>query len=365
MKNKKTVATLAAFALVIFGFALFTLLPDKELSVSERRRLATLPELTADAVFSGSYASDMEEYLLDQFPLREQLRTVSSALKLYAFRQGDNHGVYIFDGSAFKLEYPLDAGQATYAAEKMAAIAAELCGNANVFYSIIPDKNYFAAEAAGRPHMDYDELVSLVRGGVSGMEYIDIMPLLSLEDYYGTDAHWRQESIYEAARALAEQMGALDGFLQRDAYAASSLSPFYGAFGGQSALPLAPDTLTYMTSPLTESAVVTGIELSGERPVYDVERFSGLDGYDVYLSGAQSVLYIDCPAAESDRELVIFRDSFASSIAPYFIGAYSKITLVDLRYISSSLIADYVDFDGSDVLFLYSTSLLNSGRLLK
>ena len=47
------------------------------------------------------------------------------------------------------------------------------------------------------------------------------------------------------------------------------------------------------------------------------------------------------------------------------IDSYAKITLLDLRYISSALIDDYVSFENSDVLFLYSTMLLNSAGILK
>ena len=81
-----------------------------------------------------------------------------------------------------------------------------------------------------------------------------------------------------------------------------------------------------------------------DRHVYMLDRFGGLDGYDVFLGGAQSLLTIQCPNAKTDKELIIFRDSFGSSISPLFLGAYSKITVVDLRYINSALLGDYIDF---------------------
>lgn len=56
---------------------------------------------------------------------------------------------------------------------------------------------------------------------------------------------------------------------------------------------------------------------------------------------------------------MLFRDSFGSSIAPLFLENYSKITLVDLRYISKDVLENYIEFDKQDVLFLYSTLVLN------
>ena len=44
---------------------------------------------------------------------------------------------------------------------------------------------------------------------------------------------------------------------------------------------------------------------------------------------------------------------------------YSHITVADTRYISPELLGDYVDFDGADVLFMYSSSLLNDSGALR
>ena len=365
MKKKRAVAVTATFLILIFALAALFLLPDAKLSCSERRKLTQIPEFSADAIISGEYAQDFESYLLDQFPFRDRFRTVKSVLSFYIFGQADNNEVYIFGDGAFKMDYPLDEKQIDYAAAKLNSLNEALLKNSRVYYSIIPDKNYFAAEDTGHPHIDYDKLVLLLSEQLSGMEYINIFPYLSIEDYYRTDAHWKQESIYPVAQALAAAMDASDRLSPLSSYAEETLYPFYGVYYGQSALPLKPDTIRYLTNSLTESALVTGPEFTDTRAVYNTQAFSGMDGYDVFLSGAQAVVEISCPQAESDRELIIFRDSFASGIAPYFIGAYSKITLVDLRYISSSVLQNYIDFHGQDVLFLYSTSLLNSAMLLK
>ena len=74
---------------------------------------------------------------------------------------------------------------------------------------------------------------------------------------------------------------------------------------------------------------------------------------------------IENPNAKTDKRLIIFRDSFGSSITPLLAEAYSEITLVDLRYINSRFLSSYVDFENSDVLFLYSTLILNSAKLFK
>ena len=110
---------------------------------------------------------------------------------------------------------------------------------------------------------------------------------------------------------------------------------------------------------------MTSIEFDGEKPVYTVDKFEGVDGYDVFASGAQAILTIESPLAQTDKELIIFRDSYGSSIAPLLLEGYSKITLIDLRYVATDFLGQFVSSTEQDVLFLYSTSILNSGMLLK
>lgn len=60
-----------------------------------------------------------------------------------------------------------------------------------------------------------------------------------------------------------------------------------------------------------------------------------MDAYDLFLTGAAAFLILENKNNLGGRELVIFRDSFASSLAPLLMEGYSKITLIDLRYLSS------------------------------
>ena len=77
------------------------------------------------------------------------------------------------------------------------------------------------------------------------------------------------------------------------------------------------------------------------------------------------MLTIENPQATTERELIVFRDSFGSSLAPLLVQGYKTVTLVDVRYISSQMLDRFLDFHGQDVLFLYSTLVLNNAFMLK
>lgn len=355
MKRKASIATAAVFLAVLFGFSLLHLaLPDREVSRSERRRLAQLPPL------SSGFSDKLEEYMLDQFPLREQLRTVNSLVRLYGLGQADIHGIYLQGGGAFRMDGPLQEKQVRHAAAVFSAVQEKYFPSLPSHYVIVPDKN--AKAETSRPRLDTETMRGIVREALPGMTEIDIWDLLSADDYYKTDPHWRQERLLPVAAAICEALGA-------DApgtFTEKTLSPFYGAYYGQAALPMAPDTLTYLESADTKAAEVTGPELDGAQPVYRPELLGGTDGYDVFLSGAQAVLTVTSPNVHNGRHLVLFRDSFGSSLAPLLLGSFERITLVDLRYISAARLTDYADLsDATDVLYLCSTAVWNNGGTLR
>ena len=95
-----------------------------------------------------------------------------------------------------------------------------------------------------------------------------------------------------------------------------------------------------------------------------MKKANGKDPYEMYLSGPVSLITIENQDTTSDKELIIFRDSFASSITPLLIEAYSKITLVDIRYLRSDFLDKFIDFNHQDILFLYSSLVLNNSETL-
>jgi len=297
--------------------------------------------------------------------MRDTFRTIKATLRLDLFSQKDNNDIYFVDDHILKMEYPLKEDQVLFGANKIEEVIATYLQGMDVYYSIIPDKNYFVAEDNGYLHLDYERMAQLMNETVEHAQYIDVFDLLSLDDYYRTDAHWKQQDIFPVAEALANAMELGADLIPEGGFETNEMYPFEGVYWGQSALPVDPDTLTYLISSAIDAATMTSIEFQGESGIYTPEKFGGVDGYDVFAAGAQAILVMESPEAKTTKELIIFRDSYGSSIAPLFLEGYSKITLIDLRYIATSFLGDYVEFENQDVLFMYSTSILNSSMLLK
>lgn len=333
--------------------------PADDFSATERRELNQFPELSWETISSGKFMTEFEEYTLDQFPFRDAFRSIKAFMHFHVFGQLDNNDVYMADGYISKLDYPLSQTATDKAVKKFTSIYNTYIkdSDAEVYTAWIPDKNYYLAEKNGYLAYDYEEMYAYLNENLDFATYIEIRDLLSLEDYYRTDTHWKQECILDVAQKLGNAMGVN---LEAEYESNCVDTPFYGVYYGQLALPVEPDQICYLNHAGFSDCTIINHENGKEIPMYDMELAVGRDPYEMYLSGSVSVITIENPNATTDKELVIFRDSFGSSITPLLVEGYSKITVLDARYLNEMMIGQFVEFTDQDVLFLYSTGVLNN-----
>lgn len=385
--------TICSLMFWLAGMMVWTVNSGEAVSRSERRRLAGKPELTWESVMDQSFMDATEKYLLDHFPFRDGLRRAKAYFAYDVLQQKENNAIYVADGHAAKLEYPLNEASVERLAVKMTGLWRQYFPEQKVWYAVVPDKNYFLAEKNRYPSLDYERMIRLLSQELAkntDFGYIDIISDLTIDDYYRTDTHWRQERILDVAHHIADAMG-VGGTLNfskgdQAGFTEYEIKDFYGVYYGQAALPMEPDTIVYLTDEMIDEAYVWSLEEnigSGDhagkiilpdetgavlKPVYQLEKLGderSLDQYDLFMGGASSLQVIKSPGAVTGKRLIIFRDSYASSLVPLLLGAYEEIVLIDLRYIDSARIGEYVDFTDADVLFLYNTSIVNHAEMLK
>ena len=361
IKNKIVCVLFAVF--LILGFTLGSFMPKAEFSASERRKLAKKPVLNSENILSGKYMTDFEKYTVDTFPFRDNWREIKALWAKNVFLNKDNNGVYLHDNYLAAMDYPYNPASVDRAVSRFQFVIDKyLNENNNVYVSIIPDKNYFLAEPSGHLSYDYDELVEQFVNGMSGTKYIDVFDKLSIEDYYLTDTHWKQDKIVPVAQTLLEGMGIE---FENNFEVKETEKPFYGVYYGQAALPVEPDELNYLVNGKIEDYTVFDYQNNKEIPMYNLDKVTDKDPYEMFVGGPISLVTITNENAETDKELIVFRDSFGSSIAPLLSSGYSKVTLVDIRYLQPERLGSFIDFENSDVLFLYSSFVINNSEILK
>ena len=210
--------------------------------------------------------------------------------------------------------------------------------------------------------MDYQLFFEQMQKEMPYAQYIDITELLSIEDYYKTDVHWRQECLLDVAKKIGNVMECSVA----ENYEMKTLDNlFYGVYFGQSAINLPGESLHYLSNDTMELCTVYNYETKQTMGMYNLEKARGNDPYELFLSGPVSLLKIENPVADTEKELIVFRDSFGSSLIPLLAEGYKTITLIDIRYIQSDFLVNFVDFTGKDVLFLYSSVVLNNSETFK
>ncbi|MBQ2872886.1 MAG: hypothetical protein IJE89_02685 [Bacilli bacterium] len=353
MKNK--IQTII-FIVYIFIFPILGIvIKDKEISVSERRKLSSFPEYT----LNSEYINKIDKYLLDHFPGRDNFRSLKANFNYNILKKLDNNNIYLKDNYIFKSEYPTNKSSISKFISNISKVTENLNKENDTYIMIIPDKNYYL-KSNDFLHIDYNYIYN----GINklNIKEIDIRNVMTLEDYYETDTHWRQEKLDKVIYQMSKTM---NFNYQKIEYQKNIYNDFYGVYYGESAINRNPEDLIYLTNDNLNEISVKYLENKNLKTIYNLENLTSLDSYEVFLDGASSYIEIYNNNSQSDKELVIFRDSFASSITPLLTEYYKKITLIDNRYISSTQYNNLIDFTNQDILFMYSTLIVNNSSTLK
>lgn len=351
--------TVGVFCLITASLMLaHILLPDKDVSESERRHLASLPKFSTTSLLDGVYMQNLEKYLSDQFPLREGFRAVGSLSELMYGRL-DVNDIYSHDGYLATLDYKFSENLVEKSAVKLSYAAEKFGGE--YYTALIPPKDVYINDGI-HPVIDFDGLENAFNSASDG-KAIDIQGKLELEDYYFSDSHWRQEKITHLAKYITEQMGYS---AHEKEFTENTIEDFKGVYAGQSAIWLDTEEMVYLTFDGSDEVKVSSI--GGDcNTLYTTEKAeTSVDMYDIFLGGAVPIIFIENENAENDATLFIFRDSYGSSIAPLLSAYFTKIVAIDFRYVT----LDYAlklcsDYTPDTVLTLLSSGVVKNSEMLQ
>jgi len=361
-KNKDIFISVMFFGFLITVFFLQIIILDKEISNSERRKLQQFPSLNITNLKTGNFTKEFDKYVIDQFAFRDIFLNIKSFFEFNLLNKKDNNGYFIKNNMIFKNEMILNENSVINLTNKINNIKDKyLTTNNLVYYSIIPNKNYYLKDK-NYLKLDYKKIEEIMNNKLLDINYISIFDKLYLEAYYKSDIHWDQIKILDVSNVLLSNMGkTFDYNLFNKTNCQVKL---YGSYSHQMPYFMKSDNLCYFTNDVINNAKTYNVLTNEISLVYNLDKKDSVDRYDIFISGAAPIIEITGNSKET-KELIIFRDSFASSIAPLMLNSYKKITLVDTRYINPNLIGEYIDFNDQDILFLYSFAIINNSYVLK
>ena len=188
--------------------------------------------------------------------------------------------VYVSGGYAVSTEAAYDQRSLDYAARKLQQLYdSYLTGNdGHIYLSVIPDKGSFVPAIEGYTPASAQETADALLAQLDFVRYVDIAPGLTLEDYYRTDPHWRQECLVPTAQTLAQAMDVpLAGDFQENAVD----TPFFGSYTGKTEEPLTADTLRYLTGETLDACTVYDYETEAQESLYDLSAVDTKTPYDL------------------------------------------------------------------------------------
>ncbi len=381
----KNIINTFVFVSIIAVFAIWCTVilfnPNTEKLEGENRLPAQLPEnVTWQQLLNNKVEKDeagneilppikqFENFAVDQFPLRRMFRYVKAHFVTNVLGMNENNGYAVKDGSIAQITPEFNQDVLDYQIGRLAYMYQKYLFNngGNHYFAVIPDKNYYFGTEYGYPMPDYEALIEQMKGSLDGMEYVDLFGSLELDDYYKTDWHWDQSKLDGVVETLGEALGFGDRMPDWDSYERHEL-PFSGGYTAQSALYPKGEKLTYLLNDVLESCKVYNYANKQYSTLYDMAKYEAGDPqYAFFLSDGAPLQRIDNPKATTDKKLVVFRDSYGSSILPLLAEGYKSIYVVDIRYVNPDVVVQMIgNIKNMDVLYLYSTTILNTLSFMK
>ena len=339
--------TAILFCLFIGGFGLMhLLLPDSSFSPVENRNLAQLPDFSWQGLKDGAYTADLEEYLADQFPLRDKWMGLKTRYE-YLLGHREFKDVYLCDDTLISRVH--DDSRAG----KNLTYITGLMGKTElpVYLGLIPTAAEVWRDKLPDGAQSFDQLAYLEKAKELGANWVDMYGVLNAHKdegiYYRTDHHWTSLGAYYGYTALMDAMGLSAEALGEKTVAADD---FHGTLYSTSGVHwLAPDTIDRYV-PADGVTVENG--LTGEMGGLYADSYLGeKDKYSSFMGGNNPLYIVRSEDAATDLKIVVVRDSYTDSLAPFLSRTFSEVHLLDLRYYKTS-VAQYAAQCEADAIFI-------------
>ena len=366
MKNKiHKIILVAAFFLflVIMPVLTFINLPAEErpFSENENRYLSEFPEISFETYVDKSAMTGFEEWFSDRFFGREGwIKLKNGAERLIG--KTEVNGIFTVDDRMMQVWEGYDTA---FVDKNLAAINKFTEKNADipVYFMLAPTSqelySYLLPDCT--PTGDQSELNNYCREKLE-CGYIDIFPTMKSHAdeyiYYRTDHHWTSYGAYlayaEAAKSLGYQADSLSSF---DIEHASS--DFRGTLYSKTLDDsITPDIIDYYHNTSGSDLTLTindGVSVKEYDSLYFREYLDVKDKYSSFMGTNSPVMTITSEENNNGQSILIFKDSYAHAFIPFLTSHYSKITVLDMRYINVaySTLVDMEEYDS--VLILYNS----------
>ncbi len=396
--NHLSFINIFVFISLIYIFSILNIISPKDKTISEveNRTLAKKPVFNVGNILSGQYSRDFESFFADHFFNREKLVQVSkeiSSLKgikrteevfLVGFdgqnvggnkdaenggKDGDNvesstkGNLLILNDTVMEL-YKFNENKSKAYADMISDVSAKLGKDVKVYSLLAPIQIEFLTNSKYK---------SLSDSQIDAIKYVNsnftdnIIPVDAYEPiknhideyvYYRTDHHWTALGAYYGYTGFAKAAGLEPVPLER--YKKGEAPGYLGhisTVNPTEAVNRNPDNVIYYNPPVkTDMKVYYYDKDTGEKKSYNGKvinkSYAKTDQkYGIFIGGDFPLGVIKTDA-DSDRKIMVIKDSYGNAFIPFLTPHYSEIYVVDPRHYKESIIELAKENNIGEVLFL-------------
>lgn len=356
-----------AVLFVVFVFAMavwFVVNPKLDYSSSEKRYLQKFPETSVDTILSGKFGSEFESYFADHFPMRNTWVGMNAYYNLGTGINGQSGVYHCADG--YLINKPVSKDNKIRKNVGVLADFKKNIGDVPMTVMFAPSTGYIAADMLPLIHDSYNDDIYFEETaktlGENGVKFVDLRESFKQKYaqgeqlYYRTDHHWTTDGAYAGYVKLCESLGVEP--VKKDIFKKTSYADFYGTTYSTSGFWLTnPDRINVYDNPEnSDKNIKLIISEDGKQNEYGSMYFYSHigedDKYPVFLDGNHAYTEIQNSNAKGGTILVI-KDSFSHSLAPFLAENYSRVILVDPRYYKQSVSALVKKEKPEQVIALY------------
>lgn len=348
------------------------LLPDREFSENENRSLAQFPSVSFDNVMDCSFQDKLEDYLSDQFPYRDHLMSISTAILKKMGRTHIN-GAYV-GKKGYDFERILDTeinhsriDKNVNSVKKFFESCSEFISNDRLCFMLVPTSGYVLSQylPENAPLFDQQAVITDIEKRLNDYNVISVdEEMKSTADsyvYYKTDHHWTSDGAFVASEKWSYNTGR--PIRNKDYYTVTEVTDSFR--GGLYSKVLDADSaydsiLRYDIADNGCDYRVTINNGEAEMDSFYVEsKLLEKDKYQYFFGGNYAEVHIECTSdklSEEENNLLIIKDSFANAFVPFIAEQFENIYMIDLRYYRGDVTTYLADKNINEVLVLYNVS---------
>ena len=365
---KKTTSALMGTIFLVILMAVFIaniIIPDKKNSDEENRVLQQLPSFSVSAYKEGRFESKIENYASDQFILRNGFIRLKTAADT-ALGGLESNGVYRCRDSYLMEDITVPTKDVKESNTSALTAFKEANPDLKMYFLLAPnaanilsDKLPIAVSTANQNKYMDDFFETVESLGITPIDVRDTFKEAKKDTqlYYRTDHHWTTDGAYLAFEQVNSVMELGNKVTYTD-YAVKN--DFRGTLASKSGFVNGMDDAIKIYLPAEDSegyensVIYYSDTKEKTTQFYQVDSLDTKDAYTVF-GGSNHPMYTVRTPLDTDRHLLLIKDSYANSMLPYLTYNYDEIVVVDLRYMAKST-AELMQEDFDDIFIMYNFS---------